>query len=42
MGGEVMPIMPNKAPNLYRIILPVPDIEQAEAFYSTIFDTPGQ
>lgn len=27
---------------LYRIILPVPDIERAAAFYSTVLETPGQ
>ena len=29
-------------PILYRVILPVPDIERAAAFYGAIFDTPGQ
>ena len=27
---------------LYRVILPVSDIEQAEAFYRQLLDTPGQ
>jgi predicted enzyme related to lactoylglutathione lyase len=29
-------------PRLYRIILPVPDIERAAAFYGTVFGEPGQ
>jgi predicted enzyme related to lactoylglutathione lyase len=28
--------------NLYRVILPVPDIEQAASFYGTIFQNPGK
>ena len=31
-----------QSPNLYRVILPVPDIERASAFYAAVFDTPGQ
>lgn len=29
-------------PRLYRIILPVPDIEQAATFYGAVFATPGK
>lgn len=29
-------------PHLYRVILPVPDIDRAAAFYAAVFDTPGQ
>ena len=29
-------------PNLYRIILPVANIERAAAFYGAIFETPGE
>ena len=29
------------APHLYRIILPVPDIGSAAAFYASVFATPG-
>ena len=28
--------------NLYRVILPVPNIEQAAEFYTTVFGIPGQ
>jgi predicted enzyme related to lactoylglutathione lyase len=31
-----------QAPRLYRLILPVADIERAVAFYGTVFGTPGQ
>ncbi len=31
-----------QSPNLYRVILPVPDIEQAATFYAAVFGTPGQ
>ena len=31
-----------QAPNLYRVILPVPDIERAAAFYGAVFDISGQ
>ena len=31
-----------KAPRLYRVILPVADVERAVAFYGTVFQTPGQ
>jgi predicted enzyme related to lactoylglutathione lyase len=30
-----------RTPCLYRVILPVPDIERAAAFYTTVFETPG-
>ena len=30
-----------KTPRLYRVILPVTDIERATAFYATVFETPG-
>ena len=30
------------SPRLYRVILPVTDIERAVAFYRAVFDTPGQ
>ncbi|HVM61260.1 MAG TPA: VOC family protein [Verrucomicrobiae bacterium] len=33
--------MPN-TPRLYRVILPVANIDQAAAFYSRVLDTPGQ
>ena len=29
-------------PRLYRVILPVTDIERAVAFYGAVFETPGQ
>jgi len=32
----------NKAPRLYRVILPVPDIERAAAFYAAVFGVPGR
>jgi catechol 2,3-dioxygenase-like lactoylglutathione lyase family enzyme len=28
-------------PRLYRVILPVADLERAAAFYATVFGTPG-
>ena len=31
-----------EAPRLYRVILPVADIERAATFYGTVFGTPGQ
>ena len=31
-----------QTPSLYRVILPVPDIEQAAAFYGAVLETPGQ
>jgi predicted enzyme related to lactoylglutathione lyase len=31
-----------KTPRLYRVILPVADIERAAAFYAAVFGTPGQ
>ena len=31
-----------QTPKLYRVILPVANIEQAVAFYSAVLDTPGQ
>jgi predicted enzyme related to lactoylglutathione lyase len=31
-----------QAPRLYRVILPVTDIEQAAAFYSAVFGVPGR
>ena len=31
-----------QTPNLYRVILPVPDIERAAAFYGAVFGTPGR
>ena len=31
-----------QAPRLYRLILPVADIDRAVAFYATVFGTPGQ
>jgi predicted enzyme related to lactoylglutathione lyase len=31
-----------QTPRLYRIILPVPDIERAVAFYRAVLDTPGE
>jgi predicted enzyme related to lactoylglutathione lyase len=30
------------APHLYRVILPVPDIDRAAAFYGAVFGAPGQ
>jgi predicted enzyme related to lactoylglutathione lyase len=30
-----------QTPRLYRVILPVPDIERAAAFYAAVFDVPG-
>jgi predicted enzyme related to lactoylglutathione lyase len=35
-------MQPMKAPRLYRIILPVADIERAAAFYAAVFGMPGQ
>jgi uncharacterized glyoxalase superfamily protein PhnB len=32
----------HSGPQLYRIILPVPDIERACSFYKALLDTPGQ
>jgi hypothetical protein len=29
-------------PRLYRVILPVPDIGRATAFWSAVLETPGQ
>lgn len=29
-------------PRLYRVILPVPDIDRAAAFYGAVFGTPGE
>ena len=31
-----------QTPRLYRVILPVADIERATAFYGVVFGTPGQ
>jgi predicted enzyme related to lactoylglutathione lyase len=31
-----------QAPRLYRVILPVSDVEQATAFYSAVFGVPGR
>ncbi len=31
-----------KTPQLYRVILPVPDIEVATAFYAAVLGSPGQ
>jgi predicted enzyme related to lactoylglutathione lyase len=31
-----------QTPRLYRVILPVADIERAAAFYGAVFGTPGQ
>jgi len=31
----------NKTPRLYRVILPVPNIERAAAFYGAVFGAPG-
>jgi predicted enzyme related to lactoylglutathione lyase len=34
--------MPIQTPRLHRVILPVPDIERAAAFYAEVFGTPGR
>jgi predicted enzyme related to lactoylglutathione lyase len=31
-----------QTPKIYRIVLPVTDIDRAAAFYGALFDTPGQ
>lgn len=39
---KIARIFPKQTMHLYRIILPVPDIERAASFYGLVFGTPGQ